>query len=46
MAEKEKLPEDEKPENSKEPGGISRREFLKDTGIAVGGAAIGVAAAL
>jgi len=42
MAEKEKLSEDEKPENSKEPDGISRRKFLKGTGIAVGGAAVGV----
>ena len=25
----------------KEPGGVSRREFLKDAGLLVGGAAVG-----
>jgi len=40
VAEEKKLPEEEKPEEEKESGGISRREFLKDTGLVVGGAAV------
>lgn len=41
MAEEKKLPKEEKPEEEKESGGISRREFLKDAGFVAGGVAAG-----
>jgi hypothetical protein len=40
---KEKANMEEK-EKEKEPGTVSRRDFLKDAGLAVGGAVVGAAA--
>jgi len=44
LAEKEESRSEEPTEGKKKAGGISRREFFKDTGFAVGGAAVGIGA--